>query len=93
MVCPSRIALRNGLVMSCTAHKPSTSARIGSDSASYAAYMLAKHVSPPIDGSCTHRRIEPIGGVSRNVLSLCHSSAPSSFGCTWSSTTTASLSW
>ena len=55
--------------------------------------MLAKQVSPPTAGSCTARRIEPIGGSARNVLSLCHSSAPSPFGCTWSSTTISGVSW
>ena len=79
--------------MSCTAVKPSTNACIGFDSASYAAYMLEKHVSPPTGGSSSARRTEPIGGCARNVLSLCHSSAPSPFGFTWSSTTTLGVSW
>ena len=50
--------------------------------------MLAKQVSPPTAGSCTARRIDPIGGFAMKVLSLCHSSAPSPFGLTWSSTVT-----
>ena len=44
--------------MSWTARRPSTNARIAGDRPSYAAYMLAKHVSPPTSGSCTARRIE-----------------------------------
>ena len=60
----------------------STNARIDSDKASYAVYMFAKHVSPPTEGNWTARRREPIGGSARNVLSLCHTSAPSPFGFT-----------
>src|SRR6478609_4522601 len=55
--------------------------------------MLAKQVSPPRSGSCTARRIDPIGGSARNVLSLCHSSAPSPTGWIWSSTTISGASW
>src|SRR5262245_39693163 len=93
LVCPAAIALRIGLVMSCTARRPSTSSRSDADSASYAANTLAKHMSPPTGGSSTARRIEPIGGLGMNVLSLCHSSAPSPFGLTWSSTVTLGRSW
>ena len=93
LVCPAAIAFCIGLVMSCTADRPSTSDRSGADSASYAAYMLAKQVSPPTAGRCTARRIEPIGGLGMNVLSLCHSSAPSPFGLTWSNTVTVGRSW
>ena len=85
--------MRIGFVTSCTAVSPSTRDRSGADSASYAAYMLAKHVSPPTAGSCTARKIEPIGGRAMNVLSLCHSSAPSPFGLTWSKTVTVGRSW
>ena len=50
--------------------------------------MLAKQVSPPSSREL-HRggRIDAIGGSAMNVLSLCHSSAPSPTGWTWSSTT------
>src|SRR5262249_58232561 len=75
------------------ARNPSTSDRTAGDNASYAAYILEKHVSPPTAGSCTARRIDPIGGLGMNVLSLCHSSAPSPFGLTWSSTVTVGRSW
>ena len=79
--------------MSWTARNPSTSDRTGGDNASYAAYMLAKHVSPPTAGSSSARRIDPIGGVAMNVLSLCHWSAPSPLGFTWSRTVTVGRSW
>ena len=55
--------------------------------------MLAKHVSPPTPGSRTARRMDPRGGLAMKVLSLCHSSAPSPLGDTWSSTVTDGLSW
>ena len=60
---PSRIAFFSGLVMSWTARRPSTKSRIAGDSASYAAYMLAKQVSPPTAGQLhraqdrSHRRV------------------------------------
>src|SRR5207247_6315969 len=59
---PSRIAFCSGRVMSWTARSPSSISRSAGDSASYAAYMLAKQVSPPSSGSCTARRIDATGG-------------------------------
>ena len=48
----------------CSAVSPSSRSRRGSDRASYAAYMLAQHVSPPIVGSCTAHSIDPSAGCS-----------------------------
>ena len=60
---------------------PSSMPRSRGDSASYAAYMLAQHVSPPIAGSCTARSIEPSAGCSMNDESVCQLLAPSVLGC------------
>ena len=44
---------------------------IAGESVSYAKYMLANSVSPPLGGHCLMWRIEPIGGIGSQVRSEC----------------------
>ncbi len=44
---------------------------IGGESASNAAYMLANSVSPPTSGTCSTRRILPMGGLVSHDTSEC----------------------
>src|SRR6185437_2589659 len=53
---------------------PDRNVRIGADSASYAAYMLEKIVSPPLGGMTFRFRIDPIGGSGSQDTSECQRS-------------------
>src|SRR5262245_49219955 len=55
----------------CTAVRPSTRSRSGLDSASYAAYMLAQHVSPPDDGTSIARSAMRLAGAAASEESMC----------------------
>jgi hypothetical protein len=85
-LCPPAMAFSSGTMMSCSAVHPSSSARRRGDSASYAAYMEAQHVSPPRLGSSTARSTDPKAGCAMKEESECHEFAPSRSGVVWSST-------